>query len=273
MIVDTHLHPLSPDSAAYPRVPAARFQGVNTADDIVAHLKHAGVDRALAVQFFGVYGDDNSYVADTVAAYPQTFAGVGCVDPLAPDAAEVLASWTARGVYGLRLFTPRDRPDLIRWPDESAAYPLYDAAAALETPVCLSIQPAALECVGSLARRFPALTLVLDHLGNVPLDDSAPETQALLALGQEPNVYVKFCTQNFATVADRSRIPAFIRTLAGPFGAARLMWGSNYPVNKGSESEPYRDLLKQGFMAVSQFGDGAVEQILGGTATRVFRLG
>src|SRR4051812_33096744 len=174
------MHPLSPDTEAYPRLSTARFQGTSPAEDIVAHLKHAEVDHAVAVQFFGVYGYDNSYVADTLATHPGVFAGVGCVDPLAPDAAEALASWTKRGVRGLRVFTPRDRPDLARWPDEPAAYALYDAAVALGTPVCLSIQPAGLEYVGTLAARFPRLTLVLDHLGNVPMDASASETQALL---------------------------------------------------------------------------------------------
>ena len=88
MIVDTHLHPLSPDEATYPRLATSRFQGVSPAEEIVAQLKRAGVDKAVAVQFFGVYGNDNSYVADTVGAYPETFAGVGCVDPLSPDAAD-----------------------------------------------------------------------------------------------------------------------------------------------------------------------------------------
>jgi predicted TIM-barrel fold metal-dependent hydrolase len=272
MIVDTHLHPLSPDTATYPRLPTARFQGVSAAEDIVAHLQHAGVDRAVAVQFFGVYGEDNSYVADSVNGHPEVFAGVGCVDPLAPDAAEALASWTKCGVRGLRLFTPRERPDLARWPDEPSAYPLYEAAVVLGTPVCLSIQPAALEHVGTLARRFPSLILILDHMGNVPMDASVAEAQTLFALGQQPNVNVKFSTQNFATVADRSTIPAFIAKLVGPFGAARLMWGSNYPVNKGSDGEPYRDLLEQGFAAVSRFDDGAAEQILGGAAARIFGL-
>jgi predicted TIM-barrel fold metal-dependent hydrolase len=273
VIVDTHLHPLSPDLTAYPRQATSRFQGVNAAADAVAQLKHAGVDRALAVQFQGVYGYDNSYIADSVSAYPETFAGVGCVDPLAPDAADQLASWTKRGIRGLRLFAPRERPDLARWPDEPAVYPLYEAAIALGVPVCLSHGAAFLAATGTLAQRFPQLILVLDHMSSVPMDASAVETQALLALAREPNVHVKFSTQNFAAVSDRAEVPRFIRDLAGAYGAARLMWGSNYPVSKGSEAEPYRDLFEQGLAAVSLFDDGAAEQILGGTAARVFRLG
>lgn len=269
MIVDTHLHPLSPDAARYPRLATSRFQGDNSAEDIAAQLKQAGVDRAVAVQFFGVYGNDNSYVAETVAAYPATFAGVGCVDALAPDAADALASWVKRGVRGLRLFTPRERTDLSRWPDEAVAYPLYEAAAALGVPVCLSLQPASLEYVGTLAARFPALTLVLDHIANVPLDASAAETQALLALAVHPNLHLKYSTQNFATVDDASVIPSFLHALVGAFGAERLMWGSNFPVNRGTV-EPYRELVEQGMAALAGFGADERDAMMGDNAARVF---
>jgi predicted TIM-barrel fold metal-dependent hydrolase len=267
--VDTHLHPLSPDEARYPRLATSRFQGVSPADEIVAQMKRAGVDRAVAVQFFGVYGNDNSYVADTVGAYPEALAGVGCVDPLAPDAGDALASWVKRGVRGLRLFTPRERPDLARWPDEAAAYPLYEAAIALGTPVCLSIQPAGLEHVGTLAARFPGLTLVLDHIGNVPLDASAVETQALMALAVHPNLHLKFSTQNFATVEDESAIPPFLRALVGAFGAERLMWGSNFPVNKGG-FEPYVELVERAEAALVPFDASERDAMMGGNALRVF---
>src|SRR4051794_28962361 len=108
MIVDTHLHPLSDDMAAYPRLESARFQGVNTVDETLEQMRLGGVDRVVLVQFFGVYGNDNSYVADCVQRHPESFAGVGCVDPLAPDAGAALTYWVReRGLHALRLFAPR----------------------------------------------------------------------------------------------------------------------------------------------------------------------
>lgn len=269
MIVDTHLHPLSPDEAAYPRLPTSRFQGVNTADDILSQMHRAGVARVVGVQFFGVYGNDNSYVADCVMAHPEAFTGVGCVDPLAPDAAEALAAWTKQGVRGLRLFTPRDRPDLARWPDEAAAYPLYEAALALGTSVCLSMQPAGLEHVGTLLQRFPMMIVVLDHMANVTMDATAEDTRRLLALAAHPNLHLKFSTQNFATVDDPSVIPPFLRALTGAFGAERLMWGSNYPVNQGAV-EPYKDLVDQAQAMLGGFDAPERDAMLGNNAARVF---
>ena len=271
MIVDTHLHPLSPDETAYPRLPTSRFQGVNTADDILKQMQHAGVDRVVGVQFFGVYGNDNSYVADCVTAHPEAFAGVGCVDPLAPDAAEALAAWVKRGIRGLRLFTPRDRPDLARWPDEPAVYPLYEAAIALGTPVCLSMQPAALEQLGTLLQRFPAMTVVLDHLANV--SPGLEEAKRLMALAPHANLQLKFSTQNFPNVDERSVIaPVFMSQLVQAFGDVRLMWGSNYPVNKGSKAEPYRALIDQARVLLRSVAPSEQDAILGGTAARVFKL-
>jgi predicted TIM-barrel fold metal-dependent hydrolase len=109
----------------------------------------------------------------------------------------------------------------------------------------------------------------LDHLGNVPLDASAGATQDLLALAVHPNLQLKFSTQNFATVEDASVLPGFMRTLADAFGAERLMWGSNFPVNKG-DSEPYRELVERGFAALSGFGASEVDVIMGDNAMRVF---
>jgi predicted TIM-barrel fold metal-dependent hydrolase len=270
MIVDTHLHPLSPDLTKYPRQPTSGFRGVNAAEDAVAQMKRAGVDRAMAVQFQGVYGYDNSYIADSVSVHPDALIGVGCVDPLSPDGPEELAAWTKRGIRGLRVFAPRERPDLARWPDEPVAYPLYEAAIALNVPVCLSHGPAYLEATGTLARRFPGLTLVMDHMATVPMDASAADTKALLALAVHPNVHVKFSTQNFATVEDVSAIPVFIRTLVDSYGTGRLMWGSNYPVSKGTEREPYKALVDQGLAVLGEFEASERDAMLGDNAARLF---
>jgi L-fuconolactonase len=177
-----------------------------------------------------------------------------------------------RGIRGLRLFPPRDRPDLARWPDEPSMYPLYEAAMALGVPVCLSQPSLHLDATGTLARRFPRLTVVLDHMSSVPMDESAAATQALFALAAMPTIHVKFSTQNFATVDSMATVARFIWALVGQFGAARLMWGSNDPVSKGSDGEPYKDLVEQGFEAMSLLDGAAGEEVLGGAASRVFRL-
>src|SRR5438270_538013 len=105
MIVDTHLHPVSDDVAAYPRLPSSRFEGRNTDEDMLVQMRLAGIDRVFLVQFYGVYGTDNAYVADCVTRHPEAFVGVGCVDPVAPDAADSVQYWVReRGIGGLRLF-------------------------------------------------------------------------------------------------------------------------------------------------------------------------
>jgi predicted TIM-barrel fold metal-dependent hydrolase len=272
MIVDTHLHPLSPDEGAYPRLETSRFQGTNTDEDVLAQMRGAGVDRVTLVQFFGVYGNDNAYVADCVARHPEAFAGVGCVDPLAPDAADKLAYWVKdRGLSALRLFTPRGRDDLSRWPDEPIAYPLLRQAEALGIPVCLSMSPPQLGNLPGVLTRFGTLTVVLDHAANVPVDPTAEETQRLFALASHTNLHLKYSNQNFSTVDDAAVITSWLGALKDTFGVGRLMWGSNYPVNKGAV-EPYRDLVELGQAVLSGFTPEDAELMLGGTAQRVFGL-
>jgi L-fuconolactonase len=230
MIVDTHLHPLSDDMAAYPRLETSRFQGVNTVDETLAQMRLAGVDRVVLVQFFGVYGNDNSYVADCVEQHPESFAGVGCVDPFAPDAAASLTYWAReRGLHALRLFAPRGEEGAERWPDSPFAYPLLECAQALGVPVCLSMQKEQVVHLPGLLQCFPSLQVLLDHTANVPMAGESDEALALMPLARHPNLLLKFSTQNFAATADPAQIAPFLRALVGAFGADRLMWGSNYP--------------------------------------------
>ena len=68
------------------------------ADGMIRALDEAGIAKAVIVQASTVYGHDNSYVADAVAAHPDRFVGVYSIDAVAPDAVERIEHWQSRGL-------------------------------------------------------------------------------------------------------------------------------------------------------------------------------
>ena len=85
MIVDTHVHVVSDDLKTYPLNPAGRpgawyREAPHTAEQLLALMSVAGVDRAVLVQGVGAYSFDNAYVADSAAKHPEHFASVCCID-------------------------------------------------------------------------------------------------------------------------------------------------------------------------------------------------
>ena len=93
MTIDIHPHVISRDEARYPRAPLGGRQSdwsqerPVSAEEMIGAMDEAGIERSVLVQASTCYGHDNSYVADTVAAHPQRFAGVFSVDVLAPSQA------------------------------------------------------------------------------------------------------------------------------------------------------------------------------------------
>src|SRR6267143_1768450 len=85
-MIDTHAHVISTDERRYPRAPLGGRQSdwsrerPVSADEMLAAMDAAGIEKTVLVQASTCYGHDNSYVADAVAAQPRRFVGVFSVD-------------------------------------------------------------------------------------------------------------------------------------------------------------------------------------------------
>src|SRR5436189_5959432 len=92
MTIDIHPHVISRDEQRYPRAPLGGRQSdwsrerPVSAEQMLAAMDEAGIEKSVLVQASTCYGHDNSYVADAVAAHPKRFAGVISVDLLTADA-------------------------------------------------------------------------------------------------------------------------------------------------------------------------------------------
>jgi predicted TIM-barrel fold metal-dependent hydrolase len=243
-IIDIHPHVIAADSQRYPLAPVGGHQSAwsrerpVTIEQMLAAMDAAGVQRAAIVQASTVYGHDNSYVADAVAAHPARFTGVFSVDVLAPNAPERMRFWLDRGLTGMRLFMFGSTvSEQAPWLDDPRTYPAWESAAQLGLSICLQMAPEAIPQAAIMAKRFPNVRIVVDHCARPRLDDGPPYNNAapLFGLAHFPNVYLKLTPRVFEEAAAASATPeTFFPQLIAEFGPARLAWGSNFPASKGT---------------------------------------
>jgi L-fuconolactonase len=242
--IDIHPHIISSDTRRYPRAPLGGHQSEwsrtrpVSAEQMVAAMDEAGVQKAALVQASTCYGHDNSYVADAVAGHPQRFTGVFSVDVLAPDATERMRHWVERRLTGMRLFTfGSTMSEQAFWFDDPKSYPAWDCAGELGLPICMQMSAKGLPQVARMAERFPRVKVILDHCARPTLEDGPPYDAAasLFGLACHANVYLKLTQRNFTESRTGKATPeTFFPRLIKEFGAARLAWGSNYPSSEGT---------------------------------------
>ena len=75
-----------------------------TGDDMVAAMDAVGVDGAILISPFSLYGYDPSYAQDVYARHPGKFGLVRPFDPQSETIAADVAEWTSTpGVVGCRI--------------------------------------------------------------------------------------------------------------------------------------------------------------------------
>jgi predicted TIM-barrel fold metal-dependent hydrolase len=296
-LFDTHAHVLSDDLARYPystlrggaKPPVSPL--VFTVDDLVRVMDEGDVDHACIVQRATLYGYDNRYALDAAARYPARFVPIVVLDaqdPAAPGQLRDLAATHRLG--GLRIVAPALSEHDTAWLDSDEALDLWRAAADLGLPVTVIIyrrnNEAGRAALLGIARRFTNLPILVDHVG-VP-HASTPEckwaasqswdygiapppgfgiAESLAAFEELPHVHFKITDINFDRLEDNHFDRAqFVRALAGRFGAARLLWGSDV----GQSPAPYGEKIERLRHSATLLSADERAQFSGGTALRLY---
>ena len=194
-----------------------------------AEMAQAGVDRVVLVPpLWDPQG--NAYSLDMARRVPERFSVMGVMGPDTQRPDELLRRWQDEpGLRGIRLlFNTPERLEPFRQGRFDTLWPLAQATG--QTIAILA--PGALDTIGEIARRFPDLRLIIDHLG-VPRGATGPSAfdhlPMLLALAQCPNLYVKA-----VGVGDYALDPYPFGSLEEPlkrifdaYGSERVIWGSD----------------------------------------------
>ena len=202
-------------------------------EHLAPHLRSAGIERSVLVQTQHDLAE-NRWALE-LAERNDFIAGiVGWVDLASPDCEQQLLEFKDHPKFvGVRHIT-QDEPD----DDFLVRNDVLAGLAVLEkhrVPFDLLLYARHLRHVPTLARRLPALPMVIDHLAkpNIKdrrLDNWLPQFKAAAAF---PNVYCKL--SGMVTEADwRSWRPAdlapYVQAALEAFGPRRLMFGSDWPV-------------------------------------------
>jgi predicted TIM-barrel fold metal-dependent hydrolase len=262
VIVDSHFHAWSADSALAPDRAYVPDRATTLEDALAVHSQH-GVTHGVMVQP-SFLGTDNGYILDCLRAHPERLRATVVVAPDVPEAD--LAAMDRLGVVGFRLnlHSSKTLPNYA----SSAYHRLYEWSAAHGWHVEVIAQGAIWADV--LARLKPwELTVVVDHFG-MPSPSVDPEEigfNAVLEAGREGRAWVKFSAPYRQEVRDLGRCAA--RLLAA-FGRDRVVWASDYPWTKHESGRSYRALLD----ALSDWApdEDLRQDILGPNAARLFRF-
>ena len=261
MLVDTHVHVVSRDLAAYPlrpldpsltwftehACPAEEFTGLMAAN---------AVGQAVLVQAMSAYTDDNRYCVDSANADPGRFTAVVYVDltDAGNEPGAALAKWAGAGATGVRIVAGTEHtPDVL----DPAVAATIDAAVELDVRVLLTVTPHALARLSGLLERFSSVPVAIDHCGFPDLAGGPPYRKArpLFELATLPEVQLKVSTNALDQATRVGGDPRdFVAALAEAYGPERLQWGSNW---SQTHDRPYADLVayaERAFSVISEDG-------------------
>jgi L-fuconolactonase len=281
-IVDAQLHAWDVDCAEFPwdhdalaplpRHLRARFDRNVTTDDLIEMMDATGVHAAVLVSP-RVYGSDHRYSFAAAANHPDRFGVVGPLSPSVPGVEERVRAFRHQpGGLGIRAMPIGQEDEGIggaSWrrifgPAERAQVPVFLLAADI------------IDIVPGIARAYPDLQIVLDHLGAIASSSVGGQATGLgrlpdlLALAQLDNVALK-CS-NVPSLS-RNGFPfrdvwPRLHAILEAFGPERLIWGSDITVHPDdltyAQSVDYLRLSEQ-------LSAHEKELVLGGSLRRILR--
>ncbi|WP_414447971.1 amidohydrolase [Burkholderia sp. 22PA0099] len=299
-LFDSHAHLVADDLARYPRNPMKRspnapprlpgviglpggHHGTNPINEVpdvsrmLPWMREAGVVEAVAVQKRMVYRFDNSYILDSSDAHPELFSAVVILDAEDESTPALVRRYVDQhGLAGVRLFGGREPDGTMPWLESPRALETW--AAANERGIVMDIEVLAaggggpsVPAIIALARRFPNLRVVLDHMLEPEAEDeNFGFDERFVPLAAEPNLYFKFTSINLdiyretGTPADQA-----LRSAVDMFGAHKIMWGSDI----GTSSGTYQDMVQRMLDATALLTEAERHAVLYETGKAVFVKG
>jgi L-fuconolactonase len=273
VIIDAQVHAYERDHPGRPWAGVLTGPAEVTGDDMVAAMDAVGVDGAVLVSPFTMYGYDASYALEVHRQHPGRFGLVKPVDASDPRVAETIADWSATtGTIGIRLMMNRG---VSTDPADPGLNLVLATAARHALPVNLMCT-GRLEQVTQLAGRHPNTQLVIDHLGlPQPQEPPAPaapfaDLPKLLALATHANVAVKIsgaCTLSHEPFPYKDIWDPLWR-IFDAFGLDRCLWGTDW--TRAVKVLTYQEGV-EAFRITDRLSDSDRAVLMGGTLARVYK--
>jgi predicted TIM-barrel fold metal-dependent hydrolase len=272
LTIDAQVHAYERDHPGRPWRAVLPGPAEVSGDTMVAAMDAVGVDGALLVSPFSLYGYDASYALQVRAAHPGRFALIKPVDPGDPGVTETIAEWAAtEGTVAIRIMMTGG---VSEDPADPGLNRVLVAAAKHALPVNLLCW-GRLEQAAALAARNPDTMLVIDHLGlQQPFAPPAPAQPfaalpTLLRLAAHANIVVKItgaCTLSHEPFPYPDLWDPLGR-IFDAFGIDRCLWGTDW--TRAVALLTYEEGVAA-FRVTDRLSDGDRAALMGGTLTRVY---
>ncbi|HTP38816.1 MAG TPA: amidohydrolase family protein [Steroidobacteraceae bacterium] len=292
-LFDAHCHLRTDDTVRYPRGTAANGQGrppgspggppapsgpSPSVEAVLGWMDANGVAGGAAVQHRGSYGFDNRYILDSADAHRDRLVPVCVLDAESADTpAQIRAYVQQHGLAGVRLTGMRAEGGGFPWLSSTAAQATWAVANEFGLVLDLMTSPPgemtdAIDEYLRLAKRFPKVRLVLDHVA-WPRAEGAPDfgiDAAIRSLAAQRNIYYKFTTINLDTLSAAGiAAPPMLRHVVDVFGADHVLWGSDI----GNTPGPYSSMVERIHAAASGLTAAQRRAVLHDTGKRVYARG
>jgi L-fuconolactonase len=229
----------------------------------------AGVDGAILVSTYTLYGFDPGYAMQCRADHPGKFGLVAPVDSNDPNVATAIERWSrTEGAVGIRLVIMQSA---TKEPDDLGMNAVLTAAAKHELPVNVLIWRH-LETADALMARHSEVPMIIDHLGieqsNSPQAEPWKDLPKVLAMARHENARIKISA---ACTLSREPFPFNdiwdpILRIIDAYGVERCMWGSDWT---RVANATYRQSL-EAFLDSPRLSESDKATLMGGAAEKIY---
>jgi len=275
LLFDSHAHLVADDQVRYPRNPMQRavdapyrhpgvigkpggHHGPHPVNEVpealrmLQWMKEESVDGMVAVQKRMIYRLDNSYILDSSDLYPELFSAVVILDAEADVTPALVRQYVGKnGLAGVRFFGGRKPDGSMPWLNSPEALRTWEVAQEFGLVIDLEVLSEggggpSIPAIIALARKYPDIRIVLDHLLEPEMTEGLSEHYGLderyETLAGEKNIFFKFTSINL-DICREENIPAekVLRRAVDLYGADHVMWGSDI----GTSSGTYKEMVQR----------------------------
>lgn len=242
-IIDCHTHfydPSRPQGVPWPAKSSSLYRTVLPAE-LKALQKFRPVHGTVIVEA-SQWIEDNDWLLELAKSDPFIVGIVGRLPVGSSDFKDLIQRYSKHRVYrGIRA-------SALSLKEAIAAGNFADIEALADNDRSLDINGdfESFNVASAIANRVPSLRIIVNHIGNVAIDESGPPEQwraAVLRASEAPNVFCKISGLVEGASRNGRKAPhslqmysSYLDTVWNAFGDCRVIYGSNWPVSETAAS-------------------------------------
>src|ERR1700759_4424057 len=274
-IIDSQVHVYEANTPKRPWRSVPNWPPHVDGDEMVAAMDKVGVDGAIFISAFSMYGYDASYAMEVQRAHPGKFGIVKPVDPDDPAVDDVVAEWKRTpGTVGIRILLTKE-PGRDRDPADPGLARTSRAAVKHDCPVNILCW-GNVDAGTALIDRNPDTRFIIDHLGILqPRTPPAPaepwrDLPKVIELAKRKNAVIKIsgaCTLSKQPYPYPDIWDPLCRVFDA-WGIDRCLWGTDWTrafavINYEQGWEPFR--------TAPRLSESERAMLMGGACAKAYR--